>query len=352
MAAAVVRPMSAPSVSRNAPPEKPSCIGAVVRITWSIARRRPVGSGPPMTATTPALAVTALLHDRATARARCPTRAGAADGVERRSGQPGHAAARPGWWPGPTRRASPRACRRRASAPAARLRGPPRAWWSRRCRRRRRGRWRAGGVHGPARPTARRPPPRRPVWFENLSQHAAIVRAMLRRLTSPTWAGRQVGRWAGGQARAGLKTASQRSAALPAHPSYLPTCLPAYLPQSPVHHHRGHGVEEVAQERGDVGRQVRIVERLAHQLHPAVARLAGRWGRARGACAGADGRAARCSACGPPNRPTRKSRSRSSAAARSALGYIGPRMSSVGNLAVEQGDEAVEPVLADGGVNL
>jgi hypothetical protein len=37
-----------------------------VRITCSIARRRPVGSGPPMTATMPALAVRELLHDRAT----------------------------------------------------------------------------------------------------------------------------------------------------------------------------------------------------------------------------------------------------------------------------------------------
>jgi hypothetical protein len=49
---------------------KPSCIGAVVRITSSIERRRPVGSGPPMMDTTPALAVTALLHDRAIASAR------------------------------------------------------------------------------------------------------------------------------------------------------------------------------------------------------------------------------------------------------------------------------------------
>jgi len=70
IAAAVAMPISAPDVSRNAPPANPSCIGAVVRITSSIARRRPVGSGPPMTETMPALAVTALLHERATASAR------------------------------------------------------------------------------------------------------------------------------------------------------------------------------------------------------------------------------------------------------------------------------------------
>ena len=68
-------------MSRNAPPEKPSCIGAVVRITWSMARRRPVGSGPPMTETMPALAVTALLHERAMASARWPTRAAARRGA-------------------------------------------------------------------------------------------------------------------------------------------------------------------------------------------------------------------------------------------------------------------------------
>jgi hypothetical protein len=39
----------------------------VVRITCSIDRCRPVRNGPPMTAMTPALAVTALLHERATA---------------------------------------------------------------------------------------------------------------------------------------------------------------------------------------------------------------------------------------------------------------------------------------------
>ena len=69
MAAAVVTPRSAPVVSTNAPPAKPSCIGAVVRSTWSMARRRPVASGPPMTETMPALAVTALLHERARASA-------------------------------------------------------------------------------------------------------------------------------------------------------------------------------------------------------------------------------------------------------------------------------------------
>ena len=53
----------------NAPPAKPSCIGAVVRSTWSMARRRPVASGPPITETIPALAVTALLHERASASA-------------------------------------------------------------------------------------------------------------------------------------------------------------------------------------------------------------------------------------------------------------------------------------------
>ena len=76
---AVVIPRRRPCVSRNAPPENPSCIGAVVLITCSIDPRRPVGSGPPMTATMPALAVTALLHDRATARAMWPTLAETSD---------------------------------------------------------------------------------------------------------------------------------------------------------------------------------------------------------------------------------------------------------------------------------
>ena len=49
----------------------PSC-GRPARST----RRRPVGSGPPMMATMPALAVTALLHERATATARCADREG------------------------------------------------------------------------------------------------------------------------------------------------------------------------------------------------------------------------------------------------------------------------------------
>src|SRR5947209_8446025 len=87
MAAAVAMPTSAPTVSRNAPPAKPSCIGAVVRMTSSIARRRPVGNGPPITETMPALAVMTLLHERATASARWPTRgaerAGAMAGVSR-----------------------------------------------------------------------------------------------------------------------------------------------------------------------------------------------------------------------------------------------------------------------------
>ena len=43
ISAAVVTPRSAPEVSTNAPPANPSCIGAVVRSTCSIARRRPVG---------------------------------------------------------------------------------------------------------------------------------------------------------------------------------------------------------------------------------------------------------------------------------------------------------------------
>ena len=74
-------PSSPPDVSMNAPPANPSCIGAVVRNTWSIARRRPVGSGPPITDTMPALAVTTLLHERATASARWPTRGLAAAGA-------------------------------------------------------------------------------------------------------------------------------------------------------------------------------------------------------------------------------------------------------------------------------
>ena len=49
ISAAVAMPISAPVTSTNAPPAKPSCIGAVVRITRSIARPRPVRSGPPMT---------------------------------------------------------------------------------------------------------------------------------------------------------------------------------------------------------------------------------------------------------------------------------------------------------------
>src|SRR5262245_53250763 len=73
----VATPSNPPLVLRNAPPAKPSCIGAVVRITWSMARRGPVGNGPPMTDTIPELAVTTLLQDRATAMARLPTRAGA-----------------------------------------------------------------------------------------------------------------------------------------------------------------------------------------------------------------------------------------------------------------------------------
>src|SRR4029077_6600128 len=81
MAAAVAIPIRPPLASRNAPPANPSCIGALVRITWSIARRRPVGSGPPITDTIPALAVTALLHDRAPERARWPTRAVPDDGA-------------------------------------------------------------------------------------------------------------------------------------------------------------------------------------------------------------------------------------------------------------------------------
>src|ERR671912_697156 len=76
ISAAVVTPTSAPDVSTNAPPANPSCIGAVVRSTCAIARRRPVGRGPAITDTIPALAVTELLHDRARAIARCPTRAG------------------------------------------------------------------------------------------------------------------------------------------------------------------------------------------------------------------------------------------------------------------------------------
>ncbi len=70
MDAAVAIPSNPPLVSTNAPPANPSCIGADVRITWSMARWRPVGSGPPITDTMPALAVTALLHERATASAR------------------------------------------------------------------------------------------------------------------------------------------------------------------------------------------------------------------------------------------------------------------------------------------
>ena len=74
IAAAVVIPMTSPEAPTKAPPAKPSCMGAVVRKTCSIDRRRPVGSGPPMMATMPALAVTTLLHERATATARWPTR--------------------------------------------------------------------------------------------------------------------------------------------------------------------------------------------------------------------------------------------------------------------------------------
>ena len=48
-------------------------LGADVRITCSIERRRPVGSGPPMIDTNPLVTVRALLHDRASASATSPT---------------------------------------------------------------------------------------------------------------------------------------------------------------------------------------------------------------------------------------------------------------------------------------
>ena len=78
-----------PVASKTGPPANPSCIGAVVRMTCSIDRRRPVRSGPPMTAMMPALAVMALLHERATAMAICPTRGVTSDcraGVRPRPG--------------------------------------------------------------------------------------------------------------------------------------------------------------------------------------------------------------------------------------------------------------------------
>ena len=76
ISAAVAMPITFPETPANAPPANPSCIGAVVRITSSIDRPRPVRSGPPITETIPTLAVTALLHDLPTAIARLPTRAG------------------------------------------------------------------------------------------------------------------------------------------------------------------------------------------------------------------------------------------------------------------------------------
>src|SRR5260370_729399 len=74
IAAAVAMPINFPETSMKAPPANPSCIGAVVRMTSSIERPRPVRSGPPITETIPMLAVTELLHDRAIAIARLPTR--------------------------------------------------------------------------------------------------------------------------------------------------------------------------------------------------------------------------------------------------------------------------------------
>ena len=47
----------AAAASTTGPPAKPSCTGAVMRITRSSDRPRPVRSGPPITATIPALAV-------------------------------------------------------------------------------------------------------------------------------------------------------------------------------------------------------------------------------------------------------------------------------------------------------
>ena len=69
MCATVPTPITRPDASITAPPANPSCSGAVTRMTCSSSRPRPVRNGPPMTATMPALAVSALLHDRATASA-------------------------------------------------------------------------------------------------------------------------------------------------------------------------------------------------------------------------------------------------------------------------------------------
>ena len=186
-------PISPPAVSRNAPPAKPSCIGAVVRITWSIARRRPVGSGPPITETMPALAVTTLLHERATASARWPTRGAAVDGaiggvVEAGDAQHREAGRR---IPAGELRVERRGRRRaaRAGRPRGRARAPSSAP---RCQRTR-GRWPAGGAPAPGRPTAPRPRRRRRVDSRMLREGQLVMRRswqnVARRRESPKRAG-------------------------------------------------------------------------------------------------------------------------------------------------------------------
>src|SRR4051812_40266735 len=82
----------APSLAapHSPPPPTPPGSGASPRTTRGISGRLPVLSGPPTTATTPALAVRAFVHERASATTSCPTRGSPAeiDGGATLSGLP------------------------------------------------------------------------------------------------------------------------------------------------------------------------------------------------------------------------------------------------------------------------